>query len=228
MTAAPTLDLASVPVVLLDLDGTVVESAPGILAALDHAFAACGEEHPGTARLQSFIGPPLLDSFRSELGIDGERAEALRLAYTAHYLDQGYQLSVPYAGMAELIAALRAEGRTVAIATNKPETTAHRVLEHQGLAADLDLIGGTDRAAGRTHKAQVIASVLERLGVSAADGAVMVGDRLHDAEGAAVHGLAAVMVGWGYGGDAERASALPRAETVAELGDVLGCAGAGR
>lgn len=221
MSAAPSLDLTSVPVVLLDLDGTVVESAPGILAALEHAFAACGEQHPGAERLQSFIGPPLVDSFRSELGLDGERAEALRRAYTDHYLDRGYQLSAPYPGMAELIAALRAEGRTVAIATNKPESTAHRVLEHQGLAADLDLIGGTDPAAGRTHKAQVIASVLERLGASAADGAVMVGDRLHDAEGAAVHGLDAVLVGWGYGGDAERAADLPYAATVPELHRML-------
>ena len=176
MTAAPSLDLRSTPVVLLDLDGTVVESAPGILAALDHAFAACGEEHPGAERLQSFIGPPLADSFRSELGLDDERSEALRLAYSEHYLESGYRRSAPYAGMAELIAALRAEGRTVAIATNKPETTAVRVLEHQGLTGELDLIGGTDLAAGRTHKAQVIASVMERLGASPADGSVMVGD----------------------------------------------------
>jgi phosphoglycolate phosphatase len=221
MTAVTSLDLASVPVVLLDLDGTVVESGPGILAALDHAFAACGEEHPGAARLQSFIGPPLVDSFRSELGLDAERAEALRRAYTDHYLAEGYRLSVPYAGMAELIAALREQGRTVAIATNKPETTAHRVLEHQGLAGDLDLIGGTDREAGRTHKAQVIASVRERLGVTAADGAVMVGDRLHDADGAAAHGLAAVLVGWGYGGDAERGAGLPYVRTVPELDRLL-------
>ncbi|MEU2419279.1 HAD hydrolase-like protein [Brachybacterium paraconglomeratum] len=221
MTAVTSRDLTSVPVVLLDLDGTVVESAPGILVALEHAFDACGEEHPGAERLQSFIGPPLVDSFRSELGMDAERAEALRLAYTDHYLAEGYKLSVPYAGMADLIAGLRADGRTVAIATNKPETTARRVLEHQGLAADLDLIGGTDLAAGRTHKAQVIASVLERLGVSAADGAVMVGDRLHDAEGAAVHGLEALLVGWGYGGDAERAADLPYAATVPELHRML-------
>lgn len=221
MTAVPSLDLRSTPVVLLDLDGTVVESAPGILAALDHAFAACGEEHPGAERLQSFIGPPLADSFRSELGLDDERSEALRRAYSEHYLDSGYRLSAPYAGMAELIAALRAEGRTVAIATNKPETTAVSVLEHQGLAGELDLIGGTDLAAGRTHKAQVIASVMERLGASPADGAVMVGDRFHDADGAAAHGLEAVLVGWGYGGRAEREAGLPFVETVAELDRLL-------
>ncbi len=221
MTTVASLDLTSLPVVLLDLDGTVVESAPGILASLDHAFAACEVEHPGSERLQSFIGPPLVDSFRAELGMGAEQAEVLRQAYSEHYLVEGYRLSVPYEGMAELISGLRADGRTVAIATNKPETTARMVLEHQGLTGDLDLIGGTDLAAGRTNKAQVIASVLERLGVSAADGAVMVGDRVHDAEGAAVHGLEAVMVGWGYGGDVERALDLPFAASVSELHRML-------
>ncbi|AXK44459.1 HAD hydrolase-like protein [Brachybacterium saurashtrense] len=221
MTSLADGALAHAPVILLDLDGTVVESAPGILAALDHAFAATGEEHPGRERLQSFIGPPLVDSFRTELGMSEERAEAMRLAYTEHYLAHGYRLSVPYEGMTALIAALRAEGRTVAVATNKPETTAVSVLEHQGLIASLDLVGGTDASTGRTHKAQVIGSVLERLGVTAAGGAVMVGDRLHDADGAAAHGLEAVLVGWGYGGEAERRAGLPFVATVPQLDRLL-------
>lgn len=224
MTAEPrdtAPDLTDVPLVLLDLDGTVVESGPGILDALEHAFVACGESHPGAERLQTFIGPPLVDAFQAELGMTPERAEAMRQAYTESYLKRGYTMSYPYEGMPELIRALRAEGRTVAVATNKPETTANMVLQHQGLADDLDLIGGTDLSVGRTHKAAVIGSVLERLGGIPEGGAVMVGDRLHDADGAAAHGLAAVLVGWGYGGEKERAAALPFAETVADLARML-------
>src|SRR5690625_6411805 len=91
------------PVVLLDLDGTIVDSAPGILAGLDHAFAVCGEPHPGRAVLRSFIGPPLSESFRDELGMSAERAERMRLAYAAHYLAECIKASVPFPGTRALI-----------------------------------------------------------------------------------------------------------------------------
>ncbi len=209
------------PVVLLDLDGTIVDSAPGILAGLDHAFAVCGEPHPGREVLRSFIGPPLSESFRDELGMSAERAERMRLAYAEHYLDEGIKASVPFPGMRELIGRLVAERRTVAVATNKPELTARRLLAHQGLDEDLALIGGTDRATGRDGKAAVIGSVLERLGIPAGTETVMVGDRLHDSEGAAEHSVPAVLVGWGYGGEAERAAPVPFAPEVPDLARML-------
>ncbi|MGY5764005.1 HAD hydrolase-like protein [Brachybacterium sp. DNPG3] len=214
MTTAP----LTAPVVLLDLDGTVVDSAPGILAGLDRAFAACGEEKPAPDVLRTFIGPPLSECFEGVLGMTPERSEAMRRAYVAYYDVEGYTASVPYPGMPELIRALAADGRTVAVATNKPEPIATALLEHVGIAGDLALIGGTDRAVGRSDKAAVIGSVLERLGESRA---VMVGDRLHDAHGAAVHGLPTVLVGWGYGGEAEEAHEGPRAASVQELSGLL-------
>lgn len=219
--------LADVPVILLDLDGTLVDSGPGILASLTHAFAACDEQVPEPAVLRSFLGPPLTSSFRDTLGLSAERAEQLRLAYVAHYRDHGLQETPPYPGIPELLSALAASGRTVAVATNKLETTAQHVLEHQGLAEHFAVIGGTDRAAGRSDKAAVIGSVLERLGVapgaSSADGAgiVMVGDRIHDAEGAAEHGVPALLAGWGYLGPLEQRAEFPRVETVAELRSLL-------
>ncbi|MGP9680474.1 HAD hydrolase-like protein [Brachybacterium sp. AOP3-A1-3] len=241
---------ADVPVVLLDLDGTIVDSGPGILDALGHAFARCGEPLPPPAVLRTFIGPPLEDSFCGALGLSPERAEQLRIAYSAHYQEHGLLSAAPYPGMPELISALVADGRTVAVATNKPETSANRLLARQGLGGAFALIGGTDRAAGREGKAAVIGSVLERLGVTAdrrtadhqpvdhrspdrrsvvprtVDGgdvapAVMIGDRLHDAQGAAEHSLPAVLVDWGYGGEVERAADLPRAGTVEALSAML-------
>lgn len=213
--------LADVPVVLLDLDGTLVDSGPGILDALAHAFATCGEPLPETEVLRTFIGPPLASSFRGTLGLSAERSEQLRLAYTAHYQDHGLLDSLPYPGIVELLEALAVSGRTVAVATNKPETTARRLLEHQGLADRFALIGGADRAVGRNDKAAVIGSVLERLELPADTSAVMIGDRIHDAEGAAEHGVPALLVGWGYGGAVEQEADLPSVETVAELSALL-------
>lgn len=225
--------LADVPVVLLDLDGTLVDSGPGIFAALAHAFETCGEELPEPAVLRTFIGPPLTTSFRSTLGLDEERSARLSLAYIEHYTTRGLLEAPPYPGIPELLTALAEDGRTIAVATNKPETTARRLLEHQGLTDRFALIGGTDSAVGRSDKAAVVGSVLERLGLAGtageaapADGpglprAVMIGDRIHDAEGAAEHGLPALMVGWGYGGRVEQESGVASVRTVAELSELL-------
>lgn len=221
MTVTSTMTFHDTSVVLLDLDGTIVESGPGILAGLDHAFAVCGEPHPGYEVLRSFIGPPLSESFRTVLGMSESRAEQMQLAYSEHYLADGFKASEPYPGMRELITRLAADGRTVAVATNKPERTARQLLAHQGLEPDLTLIGGTDRAVGRQGKAAVIGSVLERLQTPAGTEAVMVGDRVHDAKGAAEHGIPAVLVGWGYGGEAERATAVPFAPDVPALARLL-------
>lgn len=235
--------LAEIPVVLLDLDGTIVDSGPGILDALARAFADCGEPLPPQSLLRTFLGPPLEDSFRDVLGLSEDRSEQLRRTYIEHYRASGIHTAALYPGIADLVEALTAAGRTVAVATNKLETTARRLLGQQGLADRFALIGGTDRTVGRTDKTAVIGSVLERLDVPAAGAAsegpgtgagtdaaadvaptaraVMVGDRLHDAEGAAAHGLPAVLVGWGYGGAPERAAALPFAESVDELAGML-------
>lgn len=230
MTALATGRFADVPLVLLDLDGTIVDSGPGILDALAQAFAACGEELPPQQVLRTFIGPPLRESFQSTLDLSPERSEQLSLAYTAHYQEHGLLTATPYPGIPELLDALAESGRTVAVATNKPETSARRLLAHQGLEARFALIGGTDRAVGRDDKAAVIGSVLQRLGIAAettgterdaAPPAVMVGDRVHDAEGAAAHGIPAVLVGWGYGGGPEDEADLPRARTVQDLSAML-------
>lgn len=230
MTALAPGRLTDVPVVLLDLDGTIVDSGPGILAALAHAFAECREPLPSEQVLRTFIGPPLTESFEGTLGLAPERSEQLRLAYSAHYQERGLLSAAPYAGIPELVRSLTARGRTVAVATNKPETSARRLLAHQGLDGEFALIGGTDRATGRDDKSAVIASVLDRLDLRSAvaeaashevPAAVMIGDRLHDAEGATAHGLPAVLVGWGYGGEVELNAGLPVARTVEELSGML-------
>lgn len=214
--------LAHVPVVLLDLDGTLVDSGPGIVAALEHAFAVSGEQLPSPEVLRTFIGPPLAESFQGTLGLSTERTEQLRLAYVEHYQANGVLAAPPYPGVLDLLQRLAEQGRTVAVATNKPEITARRLLDHQGLAGELTLIGGTDQAVGRTDKAEVIGSVLRRLGIAPGTvPAVMIGDRIHDAEGAARHGVPALLAGWGYGGVAEQQADIPRVESVAELSALL-------
>jgi phosphoglycolate phosphatase len=104
-----------------------------------------------------------------------------------------------YDGVEQLLSELRAQGICIAVATAKQEHFAERILEEFKLAQFFETICGTDHDGERTTKAQVVAEVLQRLGIEDRDSVRMVGDRHHDAHGASVHGVSTIGVLWGYG-----------------------------
>ena len=94
------------------------------------------------------------------------------------------------------------------MATSKPEHVARDIVRRKGLGV-VELVGGADHPLGRVGKAAVVGSVLERLGIyPPVDPVVMVGDRVHDVEGAAEHGVPTIGVAWGYAEPGELADAL--------------------
>ena len=183
--------------VIFDLDGTVSDSAPGILASLDHAFAETGLTPPND--LLRFIGPPLQTAFLAE-GFTLEEITALLTSYRAHYWEIGAFGNFVYPGIEPVLDRLATDGFRLAIATSKPELTARRILEYFGYTERFEIIGGATFDMSRATKTAVLGYVLEQLSPSRA---VMVGDRYHDVEGAAEHGLACVGVRWGYAGAGE-------------------------
>jgi phosphoglycolate phosphatase len=206
--------------VLFDLDGTLVDSAPGIWASVRAAAADLGLPRPTPAQLRAMVGPPLQEGFAASFGLTGPDIDRAVAAYRAHYTAGALLEVTVYAGIRELLGELVDAGATLAVATSKPEPFALRVLEHTGLreafrsvhAATLD---GTVR-----HKDQIVAAALaahhERP-------AVLVGDRAQDVEGAAAHGLPCVGAGWGPAaeGELERAGAAAVAATPADVPEVL-------
>jgi len=187
MTSIPPYDT-----VIFDLDGTVSDSAPGILASLDHAFADTG--YPPPDDLVRFIGPPFETAFRSE-GFTPEQITVLMKSYRDHYWEVGAFINTIYPGMEDLLDVLAKEGFRLAIATSKPEPTARRILEFFGYTERFDVIGGATFDMSRATKSAVLNYVLDQLGETRP---VMVGDRYHDVEGAAEHGIDCVGVRWGY------------------------------
>ncbi|MEO7397256.1 MAG: HAD-IA family hydrolase [Ilumatobacteraceae bacterium] len=178
--------------VIFDLDGTVSDSAPGILASLDHAFTTTG--YPPPPDLLRVIGPPFETAFRSE-GFSPEEITILMTTYRAHYWEIGAFENAIYPGMEELLDELAADGFRIAIGTSKPEPTARRILEHFGYTERFEVIGGATFDMTRATKSAVLRFVLEQLGSARP---VMVGDRYHDVEGAAEHNIDCVGVRWGY------------------------------
>jgi phosphoglycolate phosphatase len=207
--------------VLFDLDGTLVDSSPGIHAAVRYAAAALGLPEPTAPQLRGMVGPPLQDGFALVLGVpvvDVPRAVA---AYREHYAAGALLQATVHDGVPALLAALRAARATLAVATSKPEPFAVRLLEHTGLLPAFASVHGATMDGLVRHKDQVVAAAL----AAHPDGRdpVLVGDRSHDVLGAAAHGLPCIGAGWGPAedGELETAGAVAVAATPADVLTVL-------
>ncbi len=220
------------PLVLLDLDGTLMDSAPGIVASVEHAYRALGLTVPDAATLRSFVGPPITDSFPRH-GVPPELlSEAVR-QYRAAFTTGGMYDNAVFDRIPAALRALRAAGCTLAVATSKPEIYAEPICDRFGLTPLVDGVFGAPIDEATSTKADVIAKALATLGrVSpvdvAADGPVlgpvlMVGDREHDVHGAAAHGIDCLGVTWGYAapGELEAAGAVALVADVADLTDAV-------
>lgn len=210
--------------ILLDLDGTVADSAPGIIDTLKRTFATLELPVPSDAELLRYVGPPILDSFRDRAGMTlAERERALEV-YREQYLDQGAYDAELFPGMGLFVADIDASGLPLSLATSKPEVPATLMLEHFTIAHHFDVITGASADEVRSAKADVIAEALVRLDAIGADLSrpIMIGDRIYDIEGARVHGIPAIGVSWGYAVDGEFDNAIAVVDTVDELRGLIG------
>lgn len=209
--------------ILFDLDGTLTDSAPGILNSVRHACRKLGLPLPGEDVLRRFLGPPLPDSFREYLHLDEADVARAVAAFREYYPDKGIFENDVYPGVPALLADLKAAGKTVVMATSKPEGFARRIMEHFSLAGYFDAICGATMDETRTDKGQVIAYALQTAGIPDGRGVVMVGDREHDVKGAARNGLPCIGAVYGYGSAEElsAAGAVALAYTVQDLHGLL-------
>lgn len=198
--AAPPLSI------LLDLDGTVVDSKPGILASCRAALRSLGHR-PDDLDIDTLIGPPLEEVLSEVLGRFGDDrvAEAVR-AYRDHYGRAGFLETSVYPGLVAALDQLLALKAKLYIATSKRRIFAEQILDHLGLIDLFEGVHGSEPGGALDRKAELIADVLRRHELSA-DRCLMVGDRRQDAEGARANGVSTVGVLWGYGDRAELESA---------------------
>jgi phosphoglycolate phosphatase len=208
-------------VVLFDLDGTLSDSAPGILTSLRHAFAVNGLPALDPVAEQSLLGPPFYESLPPITGED--LLWPVIESYRARYTEAMYEATV-FPGVVELLDALRADGRRLAVATSKPELYAVPIVEHLGLLDHFETVGGDEADGSLPTKALVIEKVLARLGRPDPAEVIMIGDRSHDVIGAREHGIDTIGVNWGYGlpGELESAQSGFVCDTPADVAAVLG------
>ena len=209
--------------ILFDLDGTIVDSAPGITASLAWTFEQLGHPIPTPAELLAYVGPPILDSFRDLAGFTPEQSQHALDIYRPQYLKTGVFNAAVCPGVPEVLKSIRAHDIPLSLATSKPETPATLILEHYDLLKYFDVITGASDDEKRSAKADVVEEALKRLTDHGADISrpVMVGDRHHDVVGAAAHEVPTVFVRWGYGSPVEEVGTIGVVDTAAELQRVL-------
>jgi phosphoglycolate phosphatase len=203
--------------VLLDLDGTLVDSRPGIVASCSAALRGLGHD-PGEA-LDIAIGPPLEDILRTLLQTYGDdRIDEAVVAYRQHYGQSGLLGSEAYSGIRGALEAMQGAGLRIYLATSKREVFARRILENLKLATYFDGIHGSVPGGTLDHKPELLAHILSEQDVSASH-SLMVGDRRHDIVGARAVGMRSLGVLWGYGSrhELETAGADQLVERPADL-----------
>jgi phosphoglycolate phosphatase len=207
--------------VLLDLDGTLTDSAPGIIASFRHAFATLGVEldEGGLARC---VGPPLRDGMAS-LGMPPARMEEAVVAYRAYFVPHGIFDNRVYDGVIAMLTRLRDHGLPLGLATAKRVDYAIDVLVHFGLDGYFDLVSGATADGRLTHKDEIVTAALLEAGVPGSERVVMIGDRDHDVHGARANGIVPIGVAWGYGSRTELEDAGVRwiVESPAAVADLV-------
>jgi phosphoglycolate phosphatase len=193
------------PTLLLDLDGTLVDPARGVLGSFRHALRCVGAPAAEDQDLSWIIGPPLRVSLARLLAGPGE-VDAAVAHYRERYASWGLYEAEPYAGMREVLEARAAGGARLILCTSKAAVFARQVVDHFGFAPLLDGVYGPDLDGRFDDKGDLIGHLLATEGLDPAQ-VCMVGDREHDVRGAARHGIPTVGVLWGYGGHAELAAA---------------------
>ncbi len=209
--------------ILFDLDGTLTDAAPGITNSVKYALSKFGIDETDDNKLRKFLGPPLISSFMEFYGFSKEKAQKAVEYYREYFVPHGIFENEVYSEIPKLLQKLKADGKTLIIATSKPETFAVQIAEHFEIDSYFDLIAGSNLDNTRSKKAQVIEYALETLGILDRAHAVMIGDREHDIKGAKKTGLRSIGVLYGYAspGELENAGADFTANSPEELYTII-------
>lgn len=209
--------------ILMDLDGTLTNPKQGITKSVQYALKAHNIIIEDLDTLTKHIGPPLKDGFIEYYGFTEEEADIAVDKYREYFKDHGIYENEAYEGIGELLSKLRKAGKTVLVATSKPEPLARKILEHFQLDSYFNDICGATFDDLRSKKEEVIRYALDKNGITDLTKIVMIGDRKYDVEGAKAVGISSIGVLYGFGSreEFELAGADRIVSTVEELYDVI-------
>lgn len=187
--------------IIFDLDGTLLDTAEGVLSSVRYAVEVMGYEPLSDEVMRTFIGPPVKHSFIRVYGLDDAEAAKATEVFRNRYKGHDLMKAVPYAGIMELLKKLKEEGFLVGVATLKREDYAILLLEHYHISDYCDCICGSDFDS-KMLKIDVLQNCLAKLELSPKE-TVLIGDTSSDGTGAAQAGTDFIAVTYGFGPSTE-------------------------
>ncbi len=211
-------------VVLFDLDETLTDSKIGITKSVQYALSKFNIREDNLDNLESFIGPPLSESFQKNYGFEPSQAQDAVDFYREYFSTSGIYENVVYPGIPALLADLKSKRRELVVATSKPTVFANQILNSFNLYQYFTTVVGSHLDGTRTSKTEIIAHALSTLGKPKENGTVMVGDREHDVIGAQGNAIDSIAVTYGYGSllELQRAHPTYLAHAVEDIGTLTG------
>lgn len=206
-------------VILFDLDGTLTESGPGIVNAVEYTLKKYGIDEPDKEKHKRFIGPPLKVSFTKYYGFTEENVDEAIATFRSYYHEKGIYENSAYPGVVDMLEKLSERGYRLAVATSKARPMAEIVIPRYGLDKHLEGIFAAEMDGRFGSKSAVIDHAIEEMGVSDRSKVLMIGDREHDILGAKACGIDSMGILYGYGSreELEAAGADYIVDTVEDI-----------
>ncbi len=185
-------------VVVFDMDGTLLDTSPGIFATANHTMRTLGFPELTDAQLRKFVGPPLAACFRVACGLEEHLISRACEIYRDEYGSGTMYGAEPYEGIIEMLEELKNRGLILLVATLKLESMAQDILRKKGLIDYFTSVHGADEQ-GIFTKADIIRNALKAVNREVSHEVLMVGDTPHDMDGAITVGVDFLAVDWGFG-----------------------------
>ena len=207
-------------VILFDLDGTLTDSKIGITKSVQYALSKFNIREDNLDNLESFIGPPLSESFQKNYGFETSQAQDAVDFYREYFSTSGMYENAVYPGIPDLLADLKSKRKALIVATSKPTVFANQILNAFNLYQYFTAVVGSHLDGTRTSKTEIIAHALSMLGKPKNNSTVMIGDREHDIIGAQGNAIDSIAVTYGYGSllELQRANPTHLAHAVEDIG----------
>lgn len=190
---------------LFDLDGTLIDSLPDILASANHLRASFGLPDLPAETARSYVGDGvfvLMERCLSDLGPFEPRREQAWSVWVDHHLEQCTRLVQPYPGVTDWLARWQDADRPMAVVTNKPARFTLRILDHLELTQYLPVVISGDTLAAKKPDPAPLREALNQLGVPG-DDATMVGDSVQDLRAGKAAGLRTAAALFGFRSEEE-------------------------
>lgn len=184
--------------VVFDIDGTLLDTSSGIRSAVSYTIDLHHLRKLDEKKIDSFIGPPIKDSFEKEYGITGDELSLLVKTFRDRYKNEDLLKAIPYDGVLDVFRTLKEEGIKTAIATYKRQDYAEIIIHHFGLNKFTENIYGSD-SENKLAKSDIIEMAIQREGIENKNRVLMVGDSDNDAIGAEGLGIDFLAVTYGFG-----------------------------